>query len=233
VFTVDDEIAEYGKAFVDLWGLAFNGSQPSVDVTSFIGKTLTQINGVPTLDYLQYVADSQGTLKSAGVRLNSILEGGFYQSSASNAPLSNGYEIYTFSDGTTADFSAGLPVVFNSLPYSSVADLQTLLAAGPSKREAGQDRMEHWLKLAYKKMSPIEELRRNQQLEKRLLQPRSLKILNVSLENAVVAASIVVNSVEYVVLQITTFIPPRHNRQQPNTSHRLDYLLPNCGQDSS
>ena len=211
MFTVNSEATVFGKPFTFLYELAFNGSQPPVNFTTVVGKTVTQINGMPTLDYLQLVADSQGTYKSPGVRLNSILKGNFIHASALTAPLSYGYETYTFSDGTAANFSGGLPVVFDNLKFSSVASLQALLVLPPAKREESEG-FNHNLKLAYRKMTPYEELRRNEELEERISQPRSsLKTLYTSQLNSVIAGSIVLNGVEYVVLQITTFLPSDTN----------------------
>jgi len=211
VFTVDSEPTFEGKTFTDIYELAFNGSQPPVNISSVIGKIVTQINGMPTLDYLQLVADSQGTFKSAGVRLNSILKGGFVSTTANTAPLSNGFETYTFSDGTTADFSGGLPVIYNSIPFANIANLQALVVPRikvVNVRGEEEESFNNKIKMAVRKMSPFEEQRRNQELEERLSLPlSSLKTLNVSLENSVIAGSIILNGVEHVVLQITTFGP--------------------------
>ena len=160
---------------------------------------------MPTLNYLQLIADSQRTYKSAGVRLNAILKGNFVHASANTAPLSNGFETYTFSDGTTANFSGGLPVVFNNIPFFDIATLQSLLVPAPSRREE-EGSANYKMKLAVRKMSPYEEFRRKQELEERV-STSSLKKLYISQQNSVTAGSIVLNGVEYVVLQITTFSP--------------------------
>jgi hypothetical protein len=105
----------------------------SVDFTGIVGKVITQINGVPVLDYIQQYADLAGTYKSSGVRLNAALKNGFYLFSMLSTPLTSSVaatETYTFSDDST--LTVDLPAWNPDITFSDIASLQALLPNTPA-----------------------------------------------------------------------------------------------------